>query len=108
MTPQMRVPLLDLRAQYAPLRARIEQAIREVCDSQQFVLGPRVGRAHVVSDWPGLAQSVLFEGRDLKPTVDTRAVLKAALAGTFDVTSAQLDRVFPNSSTVRPSAGLMT
>jgi dTDP-4-amino-4,6-dideoxygalactose transaminase len=38
----MKVPLLDLRAQYAPLRARIEQAIREVCDSQQFVLGPRV------------------------------------------------------------------
>jgi uncharacterized protein (DUF1501 family) len=61
-----------------------------------------------VSDWPGLAQNALYEGRDLKPTVDTRAVLKAALAGTFDVTSAQLDRVFPNSSTVRPSAGLMT
>jgi dTDP-4-amino-4,6-dideoxygalactose transaminase len=38
------VPLLDLRAQYAPLRARIEQAIREVCDSQQFVLGARVAQ----------------------------------------------------------------
>jgi dTDP-4-amino-4,6-dideoxygalactose transaminase len=38
----MQVPLLDLRAQYAPLRAQVEQAIREVCDSQQFVLGPRV------------------------------------------------------------------
>jgi dTDP-4-amino-4,6-dideoxygalactose transaminase len=38
----MRVPLLDLRAQYAPLRAEIERSIREVCDSQQFVLGPRV------------------------------------------------------------------
>jgi len=40
----MQVPLLDLRAQYAPLRARIEQAIREVCDSQRFVLGPRVAQ----------------------------------------------------------------
>jgi dTDP-4-amino-4,6-dideoxygalactose transaminase len=40
----MKVPLLDLRAQYAPLRERIEAAIREVCDSQQFVLGPRVTR----------------------------------------------------------------
>jgi dTDP-4-amino-4,6-dideoxygalactose transaminase len=38
----MRVPLLDLKSQYAPLRDEIEQAIREVCDSQQFVLGPRV------------------------------------------------------------------
>jgi dTDP-4-amino-4,6-dideoxygalactose transaminase len=44
VTERMQVPLLDLRAQYAPLRARIEQSIREVCDSQQFVLGPRVAR----------------------------------------------------------------
>jgi dTDP-4-amino-4,6-dideoxygalactose transaminase len=36
------VPLLDLRAQYAPIRDEVERAIREVCDSQQFVLGPRV------------------------------------------------------------------
>jgi dTDP-4-amino-4,6-dideoxygalactose transaminase len=40
----MQVPLLDLRAQYAPLRSEIEQAIREVCDTQRFVLGPRVAR----------------------------------------------------------------
>ncbi len=39
---RIEVPLLDLRAQYAPLRNDIERAIREVCDSQQFVLGPRV------------------------------------------------------------------
>ena len=38
----MQVPLLDLRAQYAPLKIEIESALREVCDSQQFVLGPRV------------------------------------------------------------------
>jgi dTDP-4-amino-4,6-dideoxygalactose transaminase len=37
---RMQVPLLDLKAQYAPLRAQIEQAIREVCDAQRFVLGP--------------------------------------------------------------------
>src|SRR5688572_30806381 len=38
----MQVPLLDLKGQYAPLRAEIEAAIREVCDAQRFVLGPRV------------------------------------------------------------------
>jgi dTDP-4-amino-4,6-dideoxygalactose transaminase len=39
----MHVPLLDLSQQYrGSLREEIEQAIREVCDSQQFVLGPRV------------------------------------------------------------------
>ena len=31
-------------------------------------------------------------------TLDTRAVLKAALAGTFDLTAAQLERVFPGSA----------
>jgi len=36
------VPLLDLKAQYAPLKAEIEEAIHEVCDSQYFVLGPHV------------------------------------------------------------------
>ena len=40
--PSIEVPLLDLRAQYGPLREKIEQAIREVCDSQRFVLGPKV------------------------------------------------------------------
>jgi len=38
----MQVPLLDLKGQYAPMRAEIEAAIKEVCDEQRFVLGPRV------------------------------------------------------------------
>jgi dTDP-4-amino-4,6-dideoxygalactose transaminase len=38
----MQVPLLDLKGQYAPLRAEIETAIRQVCDEQRFVLGPNV------------------------------------------------------------------
>ena len=38
----MQVPLLDLKGQYAPLRTEIEAAIREVCDEQRFVLGPKV------------------------------------------------------------------
>ena len=63
-----------------------------------FVLGPRLSRSQVVSDWPGLGQSALYEARDLKPTLDTRSILKAALAGTFDLTNAQLERVFPNST----------
>ncbi len=44
MALKMQVPLLDLRAQYAPLRADIEAAIREVCDTQRFVLGPKVSQ----------------------------------------------------------------
>ena len=38
----MRVPLLDLKLQYAPLKAEILAAIEQVADSQQLVLGPQV------------------------------------------------------------------
>lgn len=72
-----------------------------------FILGPRLSHARVVSDWPGLGLSALYEGRDLKPTLDTRAALKAALAGTFDLTTAQLERVFPNSAGASPISKLM-
>ena len=36
------VPLLDLEAQYQPLRADILAAITRVCDSQRFIMGPEV------------------------------------------------------------------
>jgi len=36
------VPLLDLKAQYASLRHLIEPAIREIVESQYFILGPKV------------------------------------------------------------------
>ena len=38
----MQVPLLDLRAQYAPLKRDIMTAIENICDSQHFILGPKV------------------------------------------------------------------
>jgi uncharacterized protein (DUF1501 family) len=72
-----------------------------------LVLGPTLARSSVVADWPGLSASALFEGRDLKPTLDTRAILKAAVAGAFDLTSAQVERVFPNSAAARAVAGLI-
>jgi dTDP-4-amino-4,6-dideoxygalactose transaminase len=36
------VPLLDLKPQYAGLRRELLQVIEELCDSQMFILGPRV------------------------------------------------------------------
>jgi dTDP-4-amino-4,6-dideoxygalactose transaminase len=38
----MRIPLLDLKAQYAPLREQIRAAMDRVCDAQQFILGSEV------------------------------------------------------------------
>jgi dTDP-4-amino-4,6-dideoxygalactose transaminase len=37
-----KVPLLDLKAQFAPIRAETLAAITRVCDAQQFILGPEV------------------------------------------------------------------
>jgi uncharacterized protein (DUF1501 family) len=72
-----------------------------------FVIGPKVARSVVHADWPGLSSAALFEGRDLKPTLDTRAVLKGAIAAAFDLTPAQADRVFPGSASVRGTYELM-
>lgn len=72
-----------------------------------FVIGPTVSRSAVVADWPGLGERALYEGRDLRPTLDTRAVLKGVVSGIFDLTSAQADRVFPGSEGVRGLVELM-
>ncbi len=36
------VPLLDLKAQYDTIRTKIEPVIKEVVESQYFILGPKV------------------------------------------------------------------
>jgi uncharacterized protein (DUF1501 family) len=72
-----------------------------------FLLGPTVNKSAVVSDWPGLDPRTLFEGRDVRPTLDTRAVLKGAIAGTFDLTLSQVNRIFPGSDQVRAAVELM-
>src|SRR4051812_16306395 len=42
MTTAMTVPLLDLDAQYRPLRDELLAAITRVCDSQRFIMGPEI------------------------------------------------------------------
>src|SRR5207244_9752173 len=39
---RMNVKLLDLQAQYLPIRNEIRRAIDEVCDEQALILGPHV------------------------------------------------------------------
>ncbi|WP_239489519.1 DegT/DnrJ/EryC1/StrS aminotransferase family protein [Luteitalea sp. TBR-22] len=44
MQPVMQVPLLDLAAQYAPIRDAVVEAVTRVVDTQKFILGPEVER----------------------------------------------------------------
>src|SRR5438094_643563 len=46
----MQVKLLDLQAQYAPLRDEIRRAIDEVCDSQSLILGPYVAKMEAINE----------------------------------------------------------
>jgi dTDP-4-amino-4,6-dideoxygalactose transaminase len=55
----VRVPLLDLAAQFAPIRAEILEEITRVCDSQRFVLGPDVERfERACADYIGAGHAV--------------------------------------------------
>jgi dTDP-4-amino-4,6-dideoxygalactose transaminase len=42
MQPVMQVPLLDLAAQYAPIRDAVVEAVTRIVDTQRFILGPEV------------------------------------------------------------------
>ena len=62
----------------------------------------------VVTDWPGLASHQLHDGRDLKPTLDMRAVFKAMLRDHIGLPESLIeDTVFPDSRTIRPVTGLL-
>jgi uncharacterized protein (DUF1501 family) len=67
-----------------------------------FVAGGVVRGGRVIADWPGLSDRALHEGRDLRPTLDLRALLKAALVAQLGLAEEPLERqVFPDSRGVR-------
>jgi uncharacterized protein (DUF1501 family) len=73
-----------------------------------LLLGGAVQGGRVLADWPGLAQSALYQGRDLKPTLDLRALEKAVLADHLGLSPAQLAQtVFPGSESIAPVRGLI-
>jgi len=73
-----------------------------------LLVGGAVKGGRVITDWPGLKDAALFEGRDLAPTSDLRAVLKGILRDHLGIPSEALaSRVFPDSASVKPSDGLV-
>jgi dTDP-4-amino-4,6-dideoxygalactose transaminase len=55
----MQVPLLDLRAQYAALESSIQSAIRDLCETQQFVLGPKVAELEAaIAEYSGVRHGI--------------------------------------------------
>jgi uncharacterized protein (DUF1501 family) len=73
-----------------------------------FLAGGAVQGGGVLANWPGLSRAALFEDRDLRPTLDIRAVLKGVLSDHLRVANAALEReAFPDSTTVRAAQGLI-
>jgi uncharacterized protein (DUF1501 family) len=72
-----------------------------------FLMGGSVAGGRVVANWPGLAPSALYEGRDLAPTTDARSLFKAVLTDHLGLPDAEVARrVFPDSEAAPPLRGL--
>jgi uncharacterized protein (DUF1501 family) len=73
-----------------------------------FLAGGAVAGGRVVADWPGLASSALYEGRDLRPTLDLRSVMKGVLGAHLGAPEGGIEeKVFPGSRAARPMDGLL-
>jgi uncharacterized protein (DUF1501 family) len=73
-----------------------------------LLAGGAVRGGRVMSDWPTLKPAKLFEGRDLAPTTDLRAVIKGVLADHLGIGERALaETVFPDSAAVKPMKGLV-
>jgi uncharacterized protein (DUF1501 family) len=73
-----------------------------------MLAGGALKGGRVIADWPGLRPADLHEGRDLKPTIDLRAVLKGVLRDHLRVDEVALaTSVFPGSDDAKPMAGLL-
>jgi uncharacterized protein (DUF1501 family) len=74
-----------------------------------LLVGGAVKGGRVISDWPGLKPANLYQGRDLAPTSDLRAVFKGVLHDHLGIGDRALaEAVFPDSAPVKAMKGLLT
>jgi uncharacterized protein (DUF1501 family) len=73
-----------------------------------LLAGGAVKGGRVIADWPGLRPASLYEGRDLAPTTDLRAVIKGVLRDHLGLSERVLaETVFPGSAAAKPMPGLV-
>lgn len=66
-----------------------------------WVLGGNVRGGRVYGDWPGLAKTQLYQGRDLAVTTDYRTVFAAILERHLGLADHQVAQIFPGLPTAR-------
>jgi uncharacterized protein (DUF1501 family) len=73
-----------------------------------LLAGGAVKGGRVIADWPGIKDGALYQGRDLKPTMDLRAVMKGILRDHLRTDERALaSTVFPGSENVKPIEGIV-
>jgi len=73
-----------------------------------LLAGGAIKGGRVIADWPGVGEASLYQGRDLKPTIDLRAVMKGILRDHLRADEKVLaNKVFPGSADIRPLDGLI-
>jgi len=73
-----------------------------------FLMGGSVNGGKVYADWPGLKPAQQYEGRDLQPTLDMRALFKGLLIEQLGVEPQHLEtEVCPDSAAATPFTGLI-
>jgi uncharacterized protein (DUF1501 family) len=75
--------------------------------SAGLLLGGAVAGGRIIADWPGLSAASLYEGRDLKPTLNTHRLFKAVLQDHLGLPANQVDgTVFPGVADLPALGGL--
>ncbi|HUP93046.1 MAG TPA: DUF1501 domain-containing protein [Solimonas sp.] len=69
--------------------------------SSMLVMGKRVAGRQVYGQWPGLNASALYQGEDLEPTTDFRAVLGELLVQQLGASEDSLEAIFPGGYAAR-------
>ena len=73
-----------------------------------FLCGGTVNGGRVIADWPGLSDSALLEGRDLRPTTNLRALVKGVLYEHLGVGEEAVNSsILPESRGVEALQGLI-
>ena len=76
--------------------------------SAAMLFGGGLKGGRVIADWPGLGTGALFEGRDLKPTMQLDSFIAGAVAEHFVLEPRRvMAGLFPDGAVLRPTSGLV-
>ena len=75
--------------------------------SALLLAGGAVNGGQIISDWPSLKASSLYEGRDLYPSMDVRSVFKAVLLEHLQIGNSAVAHIFPDSDKILPLSNII-